>query len=57
VKSVDCTWKGKHCTGRTFQPQGLRQTYFALGLADTSTAATLSDCKLLDAHGADISAG
>ena len=57
VKSVDCTWKGKHYTGSTFQPPGLRQTYFALGLADTSAGATLSECKLLDAHGADISAG
>ena len=57
VKSVDCTRKGKHYTGSTFQPPGLRQTYFALGLADTSAGATLSECKLLDAHGADISAG
>ena len=54
VKTVDCLWKGVHQTVPTFRIKGLNQTYFAVGVPDTSVNPTNPSCTLLDAQGKNV---
>ena len=54
VASVNCLWRGKHQTVPTFHLPGLIQTYFAIGVPDTSSSPTNPACTLLNAQGKDV---